>query len=123
MYLYRRILVMGIGSLLLERSAEGLRRPFFTFTFDDYLVSTWQFDAAPSQVCQCWVWCTGSILGEEYDLCLFGFWWFPLPLGVWEELRFVIVALPGLFFFFFFFPPMDGLASCMPFSLRLGFGI
>ena len=22
---------------------------------------------------------------------------FPLPLGVWEELRFVIVALPGLF--------------------------
>ena len=31
---------------------------------------------------------------------------FPLPLGVWEELRFVIVALSGLFsylFFFFFF--------------------
>ena len=32
---------------------------------------------------------------------------FPLPLGVWEKLRFVIVALPGffsyLFFFFFFF--------------------
>ena len=31
---------------------------------------------------------------------------FPLPLGVWEEMRFVIVALPGLFsylFFFFFF--------------------
>ena len=30
----------------------------------------------------------------------------PLPLGVWEGLRFVIVALPGLFsyqFFFFFF--------------------
>ena len=23
--------------------------------------------------------------------------WFPLPLGVWEGLRFVIVALPGLF--------------------------
>ena len=22
---------------------------------------------------------------------------FPLPLGVWDELRFVIVALPGLF--------------------------
>ena len=22
---------------------------------------------------------------------------FPLPLGVWEELRFVIMALPGLF--------------------------
>ena len=31
---------------------------------------------------------------------------FPLPLDVWEGLRFVIVALPGLFsylFFFFFF--------------------
>ena len=30
----------------------------------------------------------------------------PLPLGVWEGLRFVIVALPGLFsyqFIFFFF--------------------
>ena len=26
---------------------------------------------------------------------------FPLPLGVWEGLRFVIVALPGLFFYFF----------------------
>ena len=28
---------------------------------------------------------------------------FPLPLGVWEGLRFVIVALPGLFFYFFCF--------------------
>ena len=27
---------------------------------------------------------------------------FPLPLGVWEELRFVIVALPGLFSYFFY---------------------
>ena len=27
---------------------------------------------------------------------------FPLPLGVWEGLRFVIVALPGLFSFFFY---------------------
>ena len=27
---------------------------------------------------------------------------FPLPLGVWEGLRFVIVALPGLFSYFFF---------------------
>ena len=45
--------------------------------------------------------------------CLFVQWlvlvWicrFPLPLGVWEGLRLVIVALPGLFsylFFFFFF--------------------
>ena len=27
---------------------------------------------------------------------------FPLPLGVWEGLRFVIVALPGLFTYLFF---------------------
>ena len=27
---------------------------------------------------------------------------FPLPLGVWEGLRFVIVALPGLFFYLFY---------------------
>ena len=27
---------------------------------------------------------------------------FPLPLGVWEGLRFVTVALPGLFSYFFF---------------------
>ena len=26
---------------------------------------------------------------------------FPLPLGVWEGLRFVIVALPGLFSYLF----------------------
>ena len=31
-----------------------------------------------------------------FDLCLF-----PLPLGVWEGLRFVIVALPGLFSYLF----------------------
>ena len=30
------------------------------------------------------------------------FCWFPLTLGVCEELRFVIVALPGLFSYFFF---------------------
>ena len=24
---------------------------------------------------------------------------FPLPLGVWDGLRFVVVALPGLFFY------------------------
>ena len=28
---------------------------------------------------------------------------FPLPFGVWEGLRFVIVALPGLFSYLFFF--------------------
>ena len=27
---------------------------------------------------------------------------FPLPLGVWEGLKFVIVALPGLFSYLFF---------------------
>ena len=27
---------------------------------------------------------------------------FPLPLGVWEGLRFVFVALPGLFSYLFF---------------------
>ena len=27
---------------------------------------------------------------------------FPIPLGVWEGLRFVIVALPGLFSYIFF---------------------
>ena len=29
---------------------------------------------------------------------------FPLPLGVWEGLRFVIVALPGLFSYLFCIP-------------------
>ena len=39
-----------------------------------------------------------------FDLCLFGFvGFFPLPLGVLEGLRFVIVALPGLFSYLFFF--------------------
>ena len=28
---------------------------------------------------------------------------FPLPLGVWEGMRFVIVALPGLFSYLLFF--------------------
>ena len=27
--------------------------------------------------------------------------WFPLPLGIWEGLRFVIVALPGIFSYLF----------------------
>ena len=30
---------------------------------------------------------------------------FPLPLGVWEGLRFVIVALPGLFSYLFLIKP------------------
>ena len=36
-----------------------------------------------------------------FGLCLFRFVG-PLPLGVWEGLRFVIVALPGLFSYLFF---------------------
>ena len=31
---------------------------------------------------------------------------FPLPLGVWEGLRFVIVALPGLFSYLFVAPAL-----------------
>ena len=51
-------------------------------------------------------------LGEEranlsafHTFVLFVLVWicrFPLPLGVWEGLRFVIVALPGLFSYLFF---------------------
>ena len=32
---------------------------------------------------------------------------FPQPLGVWEGLRFVIVALPGLFSYFFCINTVD----------------
>ena len=37
-----------------------------------------------------------------FGLCLFRF---VVPLGVWEGLRFVIVALPGLFSYLFFITP------------------
>ena len=33
---------------------------------------------------------------------------FPLPLGVWEGLRFVVVALPGLFSYFFLITMLYG---------------
>ena len=36
---------------------------------------------------------------------------FPLPLRVWEGLRFVIVALPGLFSYLFFLHNSDTLLS------------
>ena len=36
-----------------------------------------------------------------FDLRLFWFCLFPLPLGVWEGLRLLIVALPGLFSYLF----------------------
>ena len=44
---------------------------------------------------------------------------FPLPLGVWEGLRFVIVALPGLFSYLFLgyeymiFNNIDVLSICV----------
>ena len=47
---------------------------------------------------------------------------FPLPLDVWEGLRFVIVALPGLFSYLFFFTLLTVLrwwSRCWPFSLLL----
>ena len=50
-----------------------------------------------------------SSLGEERanlsafrTFVRFALVWFSFPLGVWEGLRFVIVALPGLFSPFFF---------------------
>ena len=36
---------------------------------------------------------------------------FPLPLGVWEGLRFVIVALPGLFSYLFLMVPKTDFKS------------
>ena len=46
---------------------------------------------------------------------------FPLPLGVWEGLRFVIVALPGLFSYLFFnklkFKSPVAIISFMPVSV------
>ena len=36
---------------------------------------------------------------------------FPLPLGVWEGLRFVIVALPGLFSYHFLLPVKSRIVS------------
>ena len=41
------------------------------------------------------------------DLCLFGFCRFSLPLDVWEGLRFVIVALPGLLPLFMVFLELE----------------
>ena len=42
---------------------------------------------------------------------------FPLPLGVWEGLRFVIVALPRLFSYLFFFKSIL-LAPNLPLRFR-----
>ena len=38
------------------------------------------------------------------------FCWLPLPLGVWEELLFVIVALPGLFSYLLFLAVIESLS-------------
>ena len=38
---------------------------------------------------------------RQFDLCVFWICRFPVPLGVWEGLRFVIVALPGFFSYLF----------------------
>ena len=46
----------------------------------------------------------GAGLGAFRSFVRFALVWicrFPLPLGVWEGLRFVIVALPGLFSYLF----------------------
>ena len=43
---------------------------------------------------------------------------FPLPLGVWEGLRFVIVALPGLFSYFFCLFHGTCTSNSMSFILR-----
>ena len=43
-------------------------------------------------------------LGAFHTFVRFALVWFclfPLPLGVWDGLRFVIVALPGIFSYFF----------------------
>ena len=45
-----------------------------------------------------------SAFGIFVRFALVWFCLFPLPLGVWEGLRFVIVALPGLFSYLFCIP-------------------
>ena len=48
---------------------------------------------------------------------------FPLPLGVWEELRFVIVALPGLLAFFISTSVYKNWRSLgLPILMQVGFG-
>ena len=51
-------------------------------------------------------WGRELVLGAFRRFVRFALVWFclfPLPLGVWKGLRFVIVALPGLFSYRFFF--------------------
>ena len=54
--------------------------------------------------CDCLVCGVGAGRGAFRTFVRFVLVWicrFPLPLGVWEGLRFVIVALPGLFSYLF----------------------
>ena len=44
---------------------------------------------------------------------------FPLPLGVWEWLRFVIVAFPGLFFYLICGHPRYGCSLCFRFCFHV----
>ena len=44
---------------------------------------------------------------------------FPLPLGVWEELRFVIVALPGLFSYLFLCTDLEKMLVILTFRSNL----
>ena len=59
-------------------------------------------------------------LGEEsafrtfVQFALLWFCLFPFPLGVWEGLRFVIVALPGLFSYLFLLSPLTGKVQGRP---------
>ena len=61
-------------------------------------------------------------LGERANLCAFRtlvvalvcFCLFPLPLDVWEGLRFVIEALPGLFYYPFFFLILSTFSGTVP---------
>ena len=46
---------------------------------------------------------------------------FPLPLDVWEGLRFVIVALPGLFSYLFYFAKYQD--TCRPLTYFIYYGI
>ena len=52
-------------------------------------------------VCDYLTWGRESAFRTFVRLVLVWFRRFPLPLGVWEGLRFVIVALPGLFSYLF----------------------
>ena len=70
------------------------------FCFMSYLVSFCSLFFSPFSIA------ITSLAKEKANLSAlrtfvrFVFVWicrFPLPLGVWEDLRFVIVALPGLF--------------------------